>query len=196
MWKSDYQRALGMVKTRLEGSAAMPLLLSLEARLQENLHEESLFGRHENVRAERFRIVHELNRLTLAELGTSFNDLAAQPPGAEEKLNERETSPGWTLEALRRFDILDELAHVFDREPKAEELLERLKIPRGRRPQFVAERTSYAFWLRACTEILNGQGPTMGQLMSEAAALYPGNSVFHRWKGIESPPGDQGTLDE
>ena len=51
-------------------------VLTLQARLQENVHEERLFGASETTRVERSRLVSALNQLALNALGTSLNDLA------------------------------------------------------------------------------------------------------------------------
>ena len=47
----------------------------LQSRLLDNLQHERLYGTSEAIRSERARIVHELNRLALAHLDRSFNDL-------------------------------------------------------------------------------------------------------------------------
>jgi hypothetical protein len=47
----------------------------LQSRLLDNLQDERLYGTSETIRTERARIVHELNRLALAHLNRSFNDL-------------------------------------------------------------------------------------------------------------------------
>ena len=49
--------------------------LTLEARLLENLVQSRQYGDTDTRRADRYRIIHELNRIALAELGTSFNEL-------------------------------------------------------------------------------------------------------------------------
>jgi hypothetical protein len=53
----------------------------LESRLSDNLKDERLYGSTETIRAERARIVGELNRLALDQVGQSFNALCGGAPG-------------------------------------------------------------------------------------------------------------------
>ena len=48
---------------------------TLEARLRANLRDDDLFGSSESLRNDRNRIVYELNRLTLRQLNTTFNEM-------------------------------------------------------------------------------------------------------------------------
>ncbi|MBW4601779.1 MAG: toll/interleukin-1 receptor domain-containing protein [Calothrix sp. FI2-JRJ7] len=48
---------------------------SLNARLQENIRDEKLFGSSETVRNERNRIVYQLNRFGLIHLDNTFNEM-------------------------------------------------------------------------------------------------------------------------
>jgi hypothetical protein len=48
---------------------------TLQSRLLDNLRDERLYGPTEVTRSDKARIVTELNRLSLAETGRSFNDL-------------------------------------------------------------------------------------------------------------------------
>jgi len=50
-------------------------LAVLESRLLDNLQDAHLYGTNETIRSERARVLYELNRLALAHLGRSFNDL-------------------------------------------------------------------------------------------------------------------------
>jgi hypothetical protein len=75
----DYKRGIDAFRVilQLKEPSALPELLSLEARLLENLAQERRFGTTEMIRLERARIVDSLNRLALRlNLGMSFNDLA------------------------------------------------------------------------------------------------------------------------
>jgi hypothetical protein len=56
---------------------------TLEARLRENLYSESTLGSTETLRSERARILLELNRLCMGQLGSSFNDLCVEKHGYE-----------------------------------------------------------------------------------------------------------------
>lgn len=61
-----------------------PEALAYEQRLRENIGQARRYGDTENRRATRAEVVDGLNKLALAELGTSFNELcgsAAVPPG-------------------------------------------------------------------------------------------------------------------
>jgi hypothetical protein len=53
---------------------------ALESRLLGNLKDERLYGSTETIRAERARIVGELNRLALDQVGQSFNALCGGSP--------------------------------------------------------------------------------------------------------------------
>jgi hypothetical protein len=48
---------------------------TLEARLRANLRDDDLFGSSESLRHDRNRIIYELNRLTLKQLNTTFNEM-------------------------------------------------------------------------------------------------------------------------
>ncbi len=73
----NYERGLRVMKSRLPQKAREEFLV-LEARLQENLQSERLYGSTETSRAERARIVDALNRLALKHLATTFNDLCQE----------------------------------------------------------------------------------------------------------------------
>ena len=73
----NYEHGLRVMKSRLPQEAREEFLV-LEARLQENLQSERLYGSTETSRAERARIVDALNRLALKHLGTTFNDLCQE----------------------------------------------------------------------------------------------------------------------
>jgi hypothetical protein len=77
----DYERGLAELKRRLEAEHSDRLVefSTLEARLRENLAADQRFGSSETVRAERARIIGELNRLSLDTIGISFNDLCSKP---------------------------------------------------------------------------------------------------------------------
>jgi len=53
----------------------------LESRLLDNMQDERLYGSTETIRAERARVVAELNRLALGYVGKSFNELCRRPRG-------------------------------------------------------------------------------------------------------------------
>lgn len=73
----NLERGLAALGQRLaHADADTRLALSvLESRLLENMKAERLYGSTETVRAERARIVAELNRLALDHVGQSFNEL-------------------------------------------------------------------------------------------------------------------------
>lgn len=50
-------------------------LATLDQRLRDNLRDERLYGTNETIRADRARIVSELNRVALTYAGRSFNEL-------------------------------------------------------------------------------------------------------------------------
>ena len=70
----NYAVGLRTLKSRLS-TDALDQVSVLEARLLENLESERLYGGTETTRADRARIVGELNRLSLTYLPVSFNDL-------------------------------------------------------------------------------------------------------------------------
>ncbi len=73
------QQALSHLKNRLQSHSPPDRyqhFTILEARLLENLQAERLYGSNEVIRSERARILGELNRISLQEIGTSFVDLA------------------------------------------------------------------------------------------------------------------------
>jgi hypothetical protein len=77
----DFNYELGLAALgKLLAQADVETRLSfavLESRLRDNLSDERLYGGNETIRADRARIVHELNRLALAHTGRSFNELCA-----------------------------------------------------------------------------------------------------------------------
>lgn len=75
----DYERGLTTLKTRLP-QAAQTAFLAYETRLRENLQARDLYGDNETRRSERAEIIGGLNRLALAHLGLSFNDLCQGVP--------------------------------------------------------------------------------------------------------------------
>lgn len=66
--------ALGQLLAHADDDTRLALSV-LESRLLENIKDERLYGSTETIRAERARIVAELNRLALDHVGRSFNKL-------------------------------------------------------------------------------------------------------------------------
>ena len=66
--------ALGEHLTQVDPQIRLEFAV-LESRLLENLQDERLYGINEAIRSERARIVQELNRLAIAYLNRSFNEL-------------------------------------------------------------------------------------------------------------------------
>jgi hypothetical protein len=66
--------ALGQLLAHTDDDTRLALSV-LESRLVDNMKDERLYGSTETIRAERARIVGELNRLALDQVGQSFNDL-------------------------------------------------------------------------------------------------------------------------
>jgi hypothetical protein len=90
----DLQRglaALGQLLAHADADTRLSLSV-LESRLVDNLKDERLYGSTETIRAERARIVGELNRLALDQVGQSFNDLCKT--GAQTLPESSELSPG------------------------------------------------------------------------------------------------------
>jgi hypothetical protein len=75
----DYERGLTELKDHLQGDARREFNVH-EARLRENLDRERRYGSTETTRAERAAILDALNRLALAHLNVSFNDLCQPTP--------------------------------------------------------------------------------------------------------------------
>ena len=73
----SHERGLAALRDHLSQADAETRLgfAVLESRLLENLQDERRYGTSETLRSERARIVQELNRLALAHLGRSFNEL-------------------------------------------------------------------------------------------------------------------------
>jgi hypothetical protein len=72
--------ALGQLLAHADADTRLSLSV-LESRLLDNLKDERLYGSTETIRAERARIVGELNRLALDQVGQSFNALCGGSPG-------------------------------------------------------------------------------------------------------------------
>ncbi|HEV2662971.1 MAG TPA: toll/interleukin-1 receptor domain-containing protein [Ktedonobacteraceae bacterium] len=78
----DYKRGLATLRKLAAGSSWFSNFLIYEARLQENLEQERLYGASEQSRATRFQIIGQLNSLVYEHFGCSFNDLCqGQIPG-------------------------------------------------------------------------------------------------------------------
>jgi len=72
--------ALGQLLAHADADTRLTLSV-LESRLLDNMKDERLYGSTETIRAERGRIVAELNRLALDQVGRSFNELCRGPRG-------------------------------------------------------------------------------------------------------------------
>lgn len=70
----NYKLGLSVLSVSLPVHAREEYLV-VESRLMENVDREELYGSTETIRAERAQIVNALNRIALAHLGASFNDL-------------------------------------------------------------------------------------------------------------------------
>jgi hypothetical protein len=71
----DYERGLAQLKQLLRGRLDLQQeFQTLEFRLIDNLHTEHLYGTTEQLRADRARVIDQLNRLA-KQAGTNFNDL-------------------------------------------------------------------------------------------------------------------------
>lgn len=70
----DYEQGLEQLKQRLHGTTWEQEFLVYELRLRENLHNERLYGSNEQIRSDRARIIHQLNRLA-QRINTNFNNL-------------------------------------------------------------------------------------------------------------------------
>jgi len=72
-----YTRALEMLRELIRDKDFDIVLAqaTLAERLRDNLSDEGIYGTSEVIRAERARILHELNRLALQHAGKTFNDL-------------------------------------------------------------------------------------------------------------------------
>ncbi len=66
--------ALGQLLAHADADTRLAFSV-LESRLLDNMKDERLYGSTETIRAERARIVAELNRLALDHVGRSFNEL-------------------------------------------------------------------------------------------------------------------------
>lgn len=71
----NYERGLEQLKQRAKDTDWFREFALYEARLRENLSAERRYGTTEQVRADRARIVDQLNRLSLMHLHSSFVDL-------------------------------------------------------------------------------------------------------------------------
>jgi hypothetical protein len=77
---ASYEHGLRELKRRTgPDSAAYPDVLLYEQRLTENLAQTRRYGDTEARRADRAAIIDQLNALARAVLGTTFNELCAQP---------------------------------------------------------------------------------------------------------------------
>ncbi len=73
---SAYQAGLRQLLEKLGGGhAGYDEALTYQQRLEENISQARLHGDNETLRTERSRVLHSLNKLAMAELGTSFNEL-------------------------------------------------------------------------------------------------------------------------
>lgn len=72
----NYARGLNILRAHLEQTNRYADFNVLEMRLRENLRDERLYGPSEQTRRDRARVIDGLNRLALAVLGASFNDLS------------------------------------------------------------------------------------------------------------------------
>ncbi len=75
----DYELGLRTLAARLSADAGDQFRV-LEARLRENLSNEALYGATETTRADRARIVGELNRLAASRTGQDFNSMCEAAP--------------------------------------------------------------------------------------------------------------------
>lgn len=73
---SAYEAALDEMIRRMRGHPGEPTLRTYEQRLRENMSAARLFGDTEERSSRRAEIIYQLNRMALAELGQSFNELA------------------------------------------------------------------------------------------------------------------------
>lgn len=80
----DYKQGLATLKKLAADSSWFSEFFVYEARLQENLRQERLYGASEQSRATRFQIIDQLNSLVYEHFGCSFNDLCeGQVPGMQ-----------------------------------------------------------------------------------------------------------------
>jgi hypothetical protein len=93
------------------------------------------------------------------------------------------------LEDLFRDPAWQALNRAFDTSGQARRLLLRFGFPTSEIP---AWDTADNFWTTVCTRIENGiTVRTLGDLLQDAAALYPGNPAFQRWALEGVKPGDR-----
>lgn len=73
----SFERGLAALNERLaQADVETRLAFSvLESRLKDNLRDDRLYGTTEAIRSDRARIIYELNRLALNQVGPSFNEL-------------------------------------------------------------------------------------------------------------------------
>jgi hypothetical protein len=74
----DYERGLKALKEKARDAQWQSELLTLEARLRENLSQKRRYGDTETRRADRAQIVDALNQLALETAGVSFTELCEE----------------------------------------------------------------------------------------------------------------------
>lgn len=88
---SHYERGLTYLLKEIKSDHRFYLdVLTLQARLQENMSATRLYGDTESRRAERAEILSELNRITLSILGTPFGNLSQPLVGGKLALDIRQ----------------------------------------------------------------------------------------------------------
>ncbi len=80
----DYKQGLAILKKLSAGTSWFSDFLVYEARLQENLRQERLYGVSEQYSVTRFQIIDQLNSQVYEHFGCSFNDLCeGHVPGTQ-----------------------------------------------------------------------------------------------------------------
>ncbi len=82
-------------------------------------------------------------------------------------------------------EILNELAALFHDETRANLLLDLIEFPAHMRPEFPSNGRILGYWAEICNQVQAGvwpEGMDLQPLVDAAAELYPGNSVFQRYR--------------
>ncbi len=76
----DYREGLRALKQYAKGTDWYSIFETLSIELLDNLHREDLFGSSEQLRSDRFQVVHRLNELALThQLSVTFTELCQMP---------------------------------------------------------------------------------------------------------------------
>jgi effector-associated domain 1 (EAD1)-containing protein len=172
---------------------------TLEARLHQSVSEERMFGTSEGLRAERARILHSLNGLSLVFLDASFTDLCRltesprKPAGPETMVGPVEAPPPngggagakarLTCEDLQREGYVYALAELFNRDLEVKSVLAEARIASAMLPPF-GNHTPLQYWGSVCAELDKGLIENgFEALLRAAARFYPYHRLLRRWAG-------------